>query len=213
MRSRLEPLLGAILLSTSIACIAGACGGGADRPLLIVTLASEPSRDGNVRNDGTVLTAGGAPFTGDIDASTLGVYGRQFFSFFLEQIPPGALIESALLRLDQQAVSGSPYLSHGALLLEHVDFGPSLDAGDFDVAPLSGGLVLAPNATVGLKTLDVTALLQADLAAGRRRAQFRLRFATLTTDTDGENDCAFFADAENSVGGGTVPILEIRLRP
>lgn len=207
----------ALLLSVALPLLSGACGGGGADQVSVVTLVSEQIAEGSVWSDGTVVTAGTPPFTpfsGDIDGYHPGVYARQFMSFPLGRLPPEVRIESAILRVDLREVLGSPFLSHGPLLLEHLDYGDSLDAGDFDLTPLADGLVLSPHAAIGARSLDVTALVLADLRAGRTRFQFRLRFATLTTDNDGENDCAYVTDAENSATGlDDVPLLEIRYFP
>ena len=100
----------------------GGCGGGGEPPM-IVDLVSEGFREGSLSAAGLVTMPSGLPFTGDIDEHDPGVVGRQFFSFALPAIPEGHYLLSATLLLHQRAVFGSPHLSHGTLVADHVAAG------------------------------------------------------------------------------------------
>ena len=51
---------------------------------------------------------------------------------------------------------------------------------------------LAPDGTLGPRTLDVTAQVASDVEAARPTAQFRLRFSSMETDGDSTLDVVRF---------------------
>jgi hypothetical protein len=118
----------------------------------------------------------------------------------LAGVPAGATVESAILRLSVSSLIGNPFPGLGTLNLDHVDLGPSLDAADF-----SGGTLTATIATIppvaqnSFPTIDVTAAVQADLAAGRASSCFRLWFSAAPSP-NGQADLVSFncrlADAD-----------------
>lgn len=186
----------------------GGGGGGGSTPIS-VNLPSSAALDGMVFSNGSVVSAGGGPLTGDLDTSINGISVRQYFSFSLATLPPGAAISAAQIELRQAAVRGTPYTSHGVVLLEHVDYGASLDPGDYPLAPLAGfSATLSSTPTIEWKTLDVTARVLADIAAARTRFQVRLRF-TLASDSDSSSDAAEFGDAEGSAHASSAPVLRV----
>jgi hypothetical protein len=184
----------------------GPGGGGPD---VTVDLPSTASLDGWVRSDGN-LAATGNPITGDIDAAAPGLGYRQFYSFDLSGLPSGATIVGATLSLYQAGSTGAPYAELGNVVVEHVDYGDMLDPTDYATTPLGGtAATLSTNATVGYKTVDVTARVAADVAAARSRSQFRLRFSTLDSNNDGGSDFAQFNDAEAAANR---PVLSVTYR-
>ena len=58
-----------------------------------------------------------------------------------------------------------------------------------------------------MKSLDVTAAVQADIAANDLTSDFLIRFSTAFTDNDGVADVVTFDDAENDIGTGFAPKL------
>jgi len=208
-RTRIVPALIVLL-----ALAQGGCGGGGDDGPEVLTFFSEPALDGMVFSSGLVFTDGGSPGTGDADAAGNGIAARQFFSFLLD-IPDGATIAAAELRIGQVNVIGTPYATHGVVLLEPLDYGTSLDSTDFGifVAPELTGQ-MSTNATVQTKTRNVTTLLIRAINAGAQRFQVRLRFDDLDSDADGVSDAARFNDAERSFNGtGQAPVLIVTLGP
>ena len=192
----------------------GACGGGgSDEGPMIFDLGGDVLREGTVSALGPVTLPNGFSFTGDDDEDDPGLVGRQCFSFAFAAVPHDREILSVEIVLEQRAVFGSPFLSHGPLLLDHVEIGDAIDAGDFDSSPLDGpSPVMAPNATTGTKIVDVTAQVMADIVSGRPRAQFRLRFAGVGSDGDAENDYAQMTDTAHAIPGvDHVPVLRFRL--
>jgi hypothetical protein len=179
-----------------------------------VTLESVAALDGWVRSDGTVDAASTEIRVGDSGAVDNSTY-RGFLSFDLSSLPTdlqSANIVSASLTAYQAAVSGLPYadLDSGStdLLLDHVVYGPTLTALDFDPTVLGTASEFSGDETVGDKTLNVINSLKDDwtnrLDRGNR-SQFRLRFPILT-DGDGIFDAARF---NSSDAAGMKPILSI----
>lgn len=136
-------------------------------------------------------------------------FRRSFLTFSLATVPATAKrITEAVMTLRGVGTIGTPYgaANQGNLLVEHVNYGPSLEKADFDVA--KDGTFTAANAPfIGAKTVNITGGLvvcpmllcanngvAADLAAREtlgNRSQFRIRFAK-DSDGDGANDYMYF---------------------
>jgi hypothetical protein len=206
MKTRAPATLAWLLLAGLAGC--GGGGGG-----LATSSQSLPAvLDGFVTDDGFVDTAtSSAIAVGDTDG-TFDNHARGFVRFDRSNLPPGATIVSATLRLHQSAVVGSPYATHGDVVVDHVDVGTSLDAGDFGALPLIPALgVLSDDAGIESKDVDVTAAVLADVLAGRITSDFRLYFP-LASDSDGAEDYVQFNDVEDHFGDD-VPLLEIEYLP
>lgn len=138
---------------------------------------------------------------------------RGFFSFDTSSIPAGATIESVHLEFYQRTIEGDPYPTLGNLVLDHVDYGASLDAGAYD-APALHSAVLAQmtsaNSWYALADPTITMWVEDNLAAGRSRFQLRLRFAQ-ETDGDNEQDLVLIEPGEGPPGHA--PRLTIVYRP
>jgi hypothetical protein len=194
----------------------GCGGGGADSggptgpgpaPVPVtLTLSSEAARDGWAEY-GDYGESSGAALGGTGDF-IIGVHTRrQFFSFDLGVLPAGATIQSATLRLYQVRTSGTPYATHGVVVVDHMDYG-MLEGSDFDLPPLVANAgTLSTDAVLEWKTLDVTALVQSDRAARSDRTQVRLRWSPSENDHDAIDDEAHFVDAEDITGSGFPPQL------
>jgi hypothetical protein len=192
-----------------------ACGGGGDGPVTI-RLLGDDALDGFVRSDGTPFAVGGGPAIGDVDVALPGLGHRMFFSFPLAAIPPGTTLVSVTLEITTRGVLGTPYATHGNAILDHLDYGPTLDGGDYGLASLAPAFATAAtDATLGTKSVDVTARVMADIAAGRPNSQYRLRFSLLDSDNDGVSDVAGWEDAVLSGGSpaGAEPKLIVTYQP
>ncbi len=156
-----------------------------------ITLNSTSGVDGIVTSGGSVMTIAEI-FAGDTYVNT-GVRG--FVSFDIASIPPGATIISATLKMYQEAVNGTPYADLGNIMVDHIDYGPTLDSDDYSLLALEDDIgTISNNGAFEFKTLDVTESLQDDMDHGRTRSQYRLRFPT-QTDNDSIEDAAFFVQA------------------
>jgi DNA-binding beta-propeller fold protein YncE len=128
------------------------------------------------------------------------------YSFDIADIPASATIASAILRLYQCEVQGLPYTSLGNVIVDQMNYGDVFDP--FGSA-YSGGAValnigtLSTTASLGYRSLSVTARVQSDLSASRERSQYRLLFSTQDFDFDGNDDFVQFTDAEDSLCAGT----------
>ena len=86
-------------------------------------------------------------------------------------ILPSSTFISATLRVFQEAVNGTPYTNLGSITIDHVDYGPTLEAANYNQAALQENIgILSNNATLEFKTLDVTARFQDDIDHGRTRS-------------------------------------------
>ena len=158
--------------------------------LLTTTIPAEQERSGYVNSSGFVSTAHLAGDGSDNSSS------RMFFSFDLGVLPRDAIVVAARLQgEDSGGGSGDPYGDLGDLLVDHVELGAGLDAGDFASPALEETVGTFSTARFGTKSLEVTLQLLADLGAGRTHSEYRVGFARLTDD-DGEIDSAVFHDEE-----------------
>jgi len=189
---------------------AGPGGGPGTGPEMTVNLLSTGALDGWVRSDGNSGATGGPAITGDLDAGAPALGYRQLYSFDLTPVPAGSVVTSATLQLYQAAVGGTPYVDLGNVIVDHVDYGAALNAAAYSVTALASNVgVLSSDVTIGSKTLVVTARVQADVAAARTRAQFRVRFSNFDSNNDAGSDYAQFTDAEFF---SNVPVLVVKYR-
>ena len=182
-----------------------------------VTLTSQGALDGFRANNG------GGNNTVDIRVGNGAFFGspsqelviRGFMSFDLTGIPASANVQSIQLRFYQTNVTGTPYAKLGNLLIQHVDYGSTLDNAAYDT-PVLHSAILSPHTGSGewytITANTISDWIEADLAAGRSRTQFRLQFST-ETDGDGLQDTASFESGENYFGTGNVPQLTITYSP
>lgn len=186
------------------------CGGsGSDG--IDLTITSVATFDGFVTNTGFSDTfSASAIAAGDTDGSFMNV-SRGLVRFDRSTLPPGVTIQRAVLKMNQAAVAGAPYASLGDLVVDHVDLGAAVEATDFGGGLLTAQIgTLSTNATLGVKTVDVTDAVRADASAARPTSDFRLYF-TVGTNANAADDFVTFNDAENHLGG-TVPVLVVTYR-
>ena len=172
--------------------------------------------DGWANSDNAAQANGGGPLVGDFDAVNPGAGYRQLYSFDLSTIPGGATLVTVNLRLYQAGVSGDPYGELGDVIVDHVAYGSALDGSDYAGGTLSASIgTLSTTSDVEYKNLDVTDELVADLAAGRPRSQFRIRFSPADGNDYGNSDLALFTDQELSccVGVTQQPKLVVTYDP
>jgi hypothetical protein len=172
-----------------------------------VAIQSTAVLDGYVTATGLVQAGDVGMSAGDSASNDT---ARMFVSFPLDQVPAGATVQRAMLEMRQIAVQGGPYAELGPLVLDHVDYGASLDRGDYATGALSAAFAeFATNATLEAKTRDVRRQVEADLASRRTRSDFRLRFVA-ATDGHADADYARFATAEST---SDQPVLRVTYLP
>jgi hypothetical protein len=102
---------------------------------------------------------------------------RSFCSFNFAAVPAGVTILSATLGLYVNEVLDDADLI-APLIIDHLDFGTSLEDDDFDRAPLTANIGTVPVTQKDVvRTVAVDGAVKADWTAGRPRSQFRMRFA------------------------------------
>jgi Bacterial Ig-like domain len=166
--------------------------------------------------DGYVDTSGSgqaftglAPRAGDL-RDNAGV--RAFFSFDLSAcLPEGRILKDAVFNIYKDVGIGIPY-SLGDVSLEHVNYGDSLGADDYNT-PVLADLDIFDNSfeIPGSRLFStVTNAVQNDLdnrATRGNRSQFRLRFP-VATNNDNSEDWVIYSGSE---GGNRdfVPFIQI----
>jgi hypothetical protein len=150
---------------------------------------------------------------GDLDASESGETERGVVTFDVSTLE-GDSARSAILRLDECAVSGAPFASLGAVVVDHVPVGtPPGEGQSTGPALLSDLGTIAQDTTTGFKTLDIQPAVEADMADSSIYTQYRLRFSTADGNSNGISDYVDFrtATASHCSGDPTrAPILIIR---
>jgi len=174
--------------------------------ILSKTLSSDAGMDGFESSNGGGNTAL------DIRAGrNANLVTRGFVSFNLSSIPEKATITQATLRLYQTKTVGNPYTAGGSLLLDHLNYGDTLENGDYgSPALLSGFATLTTNAAVEWKEKDVTKEVKDDVENSRKYSQFRIHFNTESKGGSVEGDFAYIESANNSEGTGNTPQLVIK---
>lgn len=152
---------------------------------------------------------------GDDGRGGLGGYWLEpGITFDLGAIPPDTPIASAVLHVWQVRVDGdSPFTpTMSTVVTEHVRFTNMWEVDE--VSAISGTIgqrVLSSTGDVGWREVDVTEVIEYELAALRSRAQFRLRFSPNEADGDTSIDWVVFA-SDNSVDVTLRPYLTIDYR-
>lgn len=211
MRSYIpQSLLGAGSLLLS------ACGGGFIDGVFaspeIVHLPNVPTESGFTYAAGPLHGSDGALMI-RVGDSTGDDERRGFLRFDLSALPAGAEIVEARVHIGQENVVGAPFTTMGAVIVDHVNMGAGFSIADFGAVPLTFGIgVLSSSSTLGARVVDVTDAVEADIAAGRTRSDFRLRFG-VGTDADGVQDYVDFNDADDQGGSGLIPYLRVEYFP
>lgn len=157
-------------------------------------------RTGTLRSDGlyTSMLSNNFVISGDEGNTNLGQ--RAIMSVVLNQIPPGANVTKAVLRLRRFVSEGDPFGKFGAMTVDHINAVSSINATTFLGSTLTASIAtINPPAGVNANAiieLDVTAQVKADLAAGRPISSFRFQFNN-GPSLDGTFDQVFFFADQN----------------
>ena len=136
---------------------------------------------------------------------------RGFLSFKIEDLPDDITIEAAELKVYQTGITNNPYGVGLRVMVDHFDYGDSLDHADYSLSSISSSFAtLSSDGTVGWKEIDVTDQLKNDLNNSRIRSQFRLHLATEAVGGTPTGDFALFESGDNSHGTGNLPELTIK---
>jgi Bacterial Ig-like domain len=128
---------------------------------------------------------------------------RGFVSFDLTDIPAGAVAEEARVIINKVRINNNPY-DLGDILLEHMNYGDSLDGNDYDMPVLAdlGSLDSASAPATGYLSSEVTSAFNDDLANRTmrgNRSQYRLRFPIENNDNDA-SDYVVFTSSDGPEG-------------
>lgn len=178
---RLLPLL--LLVPALLLAACGGGGGGDQIPAQQVVIQLE---DFGLGVNGAFIDHS-TPQAGDL-FTNVAVQG--LLRFPLVAIPAGAQIVSVEFQA-AEGNFGNPFTVFAGFRTEVVDAGGSLEDGDLTAAPVSGSFPVdfssapAPGAN---RTLDVTAMLKAALAAGLTSFDFRVSAIGAPTNNDNADD-------------------------
>ena len=196
MRSATCP---ALLCALFLAFACGGGGGGDDdagvRPRYTLDARIYESLSGTVYNDnpGGDLVNHGVWAIGDTSVNTT---RRAFYTFIVDDLPGGAQVERAVFTTQQYLVVGFPFSELGDVVVDHVDTGPILDAPDYAHVQYSLDIgTLSASADLGLRSLDVTGAVRADVQAGRGVTTLRLRHRS-QTNVDGQRDYSAYSNPD-----------------
>lgn len=165
-----------------------------------VTCDTAFDRTGTLRSDGVFTSMLTNNFVIVGDEGNTNLAQRGIVSVVLNQIPAGANVTQVILRIRGSAPEGNPFSDFGSMTVDHVNVVSSISALAFLGNTLTANVATIATLPSGLNTqaleLDVTAQVQADIAAGRPISSFRFQFANAPS-LDGTFDQAFFVSNQN----------------
>ncbi|MDP8313512.1 MAG: hypothetical protein RAP70_00355 [Candidatus Celaenobacter antarcticus] len=131
-------------------------------------------------------------------------YVRSFVSIPLPEVPYGYDLDSAYLYIYQNVSFGNSLeglfpiwdISSGSYevpcYVDHVDYGSTLDIGDFNSGVLENCIGIISEAPEdGWRELEITQYVQEDIQEEREYSQYRMHFP-IDTDLDNLDDCLYF---------------------
>lgn len=183
-------------------------------PLVLLNPSKTQLLGGNASLDGYRSSNNGGSTTVEIWVGRNNVANfRGFVSFDLKSLPGNITIEKAILKMNQIGIVGKPYVTGGNVVVDHLDYGTSLEATDYNRVAIKTHIgVLSNDDTFGEKNLEVTDSVKNDLYYKRGRSQYRLRLATETIGGNSSGDIVYFDPEENIYSDHRPPQLEITFR-
>jgi len=169
----------ALVLTAHTACGGGGSGGGDDDVVETQTVVLTVNRDRSARMFSTpphsLLNVN--PTVGVVVGHTPTLEYRGILTW---QLPLGVTadqVQSATVRVNQQVASSDLYTALGGMRWETIDVGAVIDQSDFNSAarlrPISRFI---EDASLGIKEVGMTGVVQAALNADEREISIRLRF-------------------------------------
>ena len=183
-------------------------------PLILLNQSETRVLGGNTSLDGYRSSNNGGSTTVEIWVGRNNVATfRGFVSFDLKSLPANITIEKAILKMNQMGIVGKPYVIGGNVVVDHLDYGTSLEATDYNRVAIKTHIgVLSNDDTFGEKDLEVTDSVKNDLYYKRGRSQYRLRFATETIGGNSSGDITYFDPEESLYQNHKPPQLVITFK-
>ena len=162
-------------------------------------------------------SGGGNFFVGDVGSEGT----RGFLGFSIGGIPEDAEIVSAQMTIYHKIgpATGSPFTDLGNLIVDLVDYGPTLEQSDYDVPAVQPRFgILSDSPKDGVRSLDVTNQLRQTRAlhvstqAGIQTIQFRLRFDAETDNDIIQTDAVIVNGIDDAFEVGVIPTLTVEYR-
>lgn len=134
---------------------------------------------------------------------------RGFLSFDVNSINTSD-VKNLKLRLYQNGVKGNPFTSGGDIRIDLVNYGSSLDPGDYSTSSLIPSFTtISNNASSGWKEADILDLAKKTKAENRQYLQLRLHF---NFESEGAENYVSFESADNALKTNNLPQLLIELK-
>jgi hypothetical protein len=192
-------------LISLLMCFTYCSSGSSNNSLTDLTLYSMPTQDGVV-----CKKTSGSGYGGD-NTSEEGYIGDNYnasyinktaLSFDISLITSASDISAVTLRVYQSMVYGTPYTDLGNVFVDSIEYDDFLTdvASIYDFIPFGTATsALSSDPTIGWKEVDETALVNADISAGRSKSQFILRH-NLATDGGlvADEDASYWYMSEKS---------------
>lgn len=168
-------------------------------------------RTGSLRSDGAFVSMLTNKYVYAGDEGDTNLAQRAIISVVLNQIPAGANIVNATLRISGSAPEGDPFGEFGPMTVDHVNVVSSISAVNFLGKTLTSSIATIPSLPYGVKQqqtleLDVTAQIKADLAAGRPISSFRFEFVNAPSVNGTFDQASLIADQNDDNARPTVTV-------
>lgn len=172
-------------------------------------------RTGSLRSDGAFVSMLTNKYVYAGDEGNTNLAQRAIVSVVLNQIPAGANIVNATLRINGLAPEGDPFGEFGPMTVDHVNVVSSISAVNFLGKTLTSSIATVPSLPYGVKQqqtleLDVTAQVKADIAAGRPISSFRFQFVNAPSLNGVFDQAAIMADQNDD---NDRPIVTVTTNP
>jgi len=159
-----------------------------------VSILSNATADGHIDGSGNAMTLLTYIDVGDGADNTT---WEGYLSFdILANLPAGVSIVSALLMINQYAISDNPYATLGPIEVSSLDYGTTLESSDDNISGELIGVLAPATTTYEWKSLGVTQKVKENYENTQPRVQFRLSHQFLT-DSDSTADHSTFYSADN----------------
>ena len=140
---------------------------------------------------------------GDLDALLNGETIRGLVIFDIAAYATSDSVESATLRVDECAVSGTPFASFGTVVVDHLS--PSPPSPGLYAGGTTGSNIgtISSDTLMGYHSLAVDSAAQHDVTAGLTYSTWRLRFSTEDGNANGVSDYVAFRGIKTGVCTGS----------
>ncbi len=168
------------------------------------TINADAALDGYIDGVGKFTTSGDIRVGSSTNAAI-----RGFLSFDITSINMPQF-KSAKFRIFQSSVKNNPYTTGQDIRVDLVNYGGSLDPGDYSTASVTPSFaILSTSNSQGWKELDISQIVKQTRESGRSTLQLRLHF---TIESQGDEKYASFESGENTLKTNNIPQLIVEYK-